>query len=369
MKAGSVAADSAAYSHSRQLARTAVAVLGDEPREVLAHRLQELTPEDWSSGYRWLETCGLELYLLDRLKSLDLVGTLPPASRLAMQRHAAANSVRMPRMFEEFVRINRKLARADIEYVNVLGFSLLPASCPDPVLRRQLSLDFIVSRRDGELCTGVIEKLGYTVKPSEHFLEFQPNNKARKVPEDLYELRGAKSLGVYLVSGDAEGAKRAPYEMLTRRHLQRWQGVDFPALDDADHFIAQAIRLFGQLGVEWNRLSFLLEFRSCMQFWRNDLSFWRQVVERAMEHPLRPVAIGTVARLAKEIFGAEIPLPIRQWAVDKVDTRVQQWAELYRWDALLAEFPGSTLQALLQDPLEGHLAAECSGASHALTNK
>jgi hypothetical protein len=356
MKAGSLSADPAASSRSLQLARTVVALFGDEAREQLAHRLHELTADDWTAGAGWLDACGLELYLHDQLISLDLLDAIPPATRAVMTRHASANAVRTPRLFEEFARINRKLARARIEYVNVLGFALLPASCPDPTLRRQLSLDFIVSRRNGEQCTELLQKFGYSVKPGEHFLEFRPKNSAEQdavsLAADIYDRRTPHSLGVYLVSGDAEGAERAPYDMLARRRLQRWQGVDFPALDDADHFIAQAIRMFGQAGIEWNRLSFLLEFRACMQFWRNDLGFWRQVIDRAMEHPLRPVAIGTAARLAREIYGGEIPLPIRQWTSDKVDARVQQWAELYGWDALLTEFPGSTLQAMLQDPLE-----------------
>ena len=108
------------------------------------------------------------------------------------------------------------------------------------------------------------------------------------------------------------------------------------------------MRMLGHVGIERSRLALLLEFKTCLHFWLHDEAFWHEVADRAQEHPLRSVAIGTVTRLAAEIFGLEIPLSIQDWVTNSVDAPIRQWSEVYGWEALLTDFPGTTLLALLE---------------------
>ena len=60
------------------------------------------------------------------------------------------------------------------------------------------------------------------------------------------------------------------------------------------------------------------------------------------------MAIGTVTRLAVEIFGSEIPLSLQDWVASRLDPKIRQWSEVYGWETLLTDFPGTTLLALLE---------------------
>jgi hypothetical protein len=84
-----------------------------------------------------------------------------------------------------------------------------------------------------------------------------------------------RSIVIYLVLGDAEGADRAPYDMLMRAsHAD----MECPALTESDRFIAQATRMLGHVGIEWSWLALLFEFKTCVHFSRYDEAFWRKVV-------------------------------------------------------------------------------------------
>jgi hypothetical protein len=341
------------FSGNKHLARAIIATFREVPQNDLYGRLVAYTQDDWARSYDWLDTSGLELYFLERLKTLGIEGAVPEDVRARMEGNFADNRVRTAKMLEEFVRINHAFLREELTYCNVKGIALAPASCPNPALRRQVNLDFIMSTSDSGRCQDVLADLGYSAHLlGEHFCEFHAKRDAPHPGMGIYRTTTPHSIGIYLVSADAQGVERAPYAMLERRRMKTWNGHAFPAPAESDHFIALSIRMLGQLGIEWTRLAFLLEFRNCIHFWLDDENFWREVTDGAQEHPLRPVAIATATRLSAEIFGGDIPVPIRGWAADKLDARIRWWSEKYSWGALLTDFPGTTLQDLLQGPVE-----------------
>lgn len=339
-------------SLTKRFAKAVVATFRGGPTQAMRERLAAFNSEDWSHSYSWLDESGLEFYLINRLRAHRMLGAVPLDARHSMEENFANNKVRTAKMFEEFVRINEALQNVQLSYCNVKGFALAPVSSPDPTLRRQLSLDFIMSTRDSRVCLEVLGELGYEPHTfHEQFCELHAQSYAFKAGVNIYQSFAQRTIRVYFVSADADGVDRAPYDMLMRRRPQTWNGYTFQAPTDSDQFIAQSIRMFGRIGVAWNRLALLLEFRTCLSFWRRDQAFWSEVTYLAQEHPLRPVAIGTASLLASKIFSDDIPPPLRKWADHKVDDRVRLWFERYGWDSLLTDFPGTTLLPMLQSPV------------------
>jgi len=70
----STRANSASNSLSRALQlREAVLLLFCDPLRIEYVRLLHLSRKEWTDLLRWLDTSGLALYFLDRLKELDLL--------------------------------------------------------------------------------------------------------------------------------------------------------------------------------------------------------------------------------------------------------------------------------------------------------
>jgi len=342
-------ADSQLSSVNKHLARAIVATFRETKRDALYRRLAAYTREDWSRSHNWLDASGLELYFLERLKTLGIEAAVPIEVRVEMEQDSANNKIRTAKLFEEFVKINEAFQREQLNYCNVTGISLVPVSCPDPALRRQFSMDFMMAGYDSSRCESLLVKLGYVAHASVGGLrEFRPSSDVGRFDTDIYRSIAERSIVVYFLSDDAVGTERAPFEMLMRRRMQKWDGYRFPALTECDHFIAQAIRMLGHVGIERERLALLLELKTSICFWLHDAAFWREVADRAQEHPLRSVAIGTVTRLAVEIFGSEIPLSLQDWVASRLDPKIRQWSEVYGWETLLTDFPGTTLLALLE---------------------
>ncbi len=336
-------------SVNKHLARAIVAAFREAKRGALYRRLAAYTREDWNCTHNWLDASGLELYFLERLKTLEIEDAVPIEVRVQMEQNFADNKIRTAKLFEEFVRINQAFQYEQLNYCNVTGTSLVPVSCPDPALRRQFSMDFMMAGYDASRCENLLVKLGYIAYISgDRSHEFRPSSEDRHFDKNIYGSIAERSIVIYFLSHDAVGTERAPFDMLMRRRTQTWDGYRFPALTECDHFIAQAIRILGHVGIEWSRLALLLEFKTCLHFWLHDETFWREVADRAQEHPLRSVAIGTVTRLAAEIFGLETPLSIQDWATKSVEPQIHQWSEVYGWEALLTDFPGTTLLELFE---------------------
>jgi hypothetical protein len=202
---------------------------------------------EWVRSSRWLDSSGLALYFLDRLKALGIAHVLPPFVSEHLENNQTANKQRIANLFAGFVAINHSFQRANIAYFNVKGFTLVPVSCPDPVLRTQMNLDFVMSGKDAALCYKALAELGYSlVSYSEHMLEFAKD--ALKAPHlpNIYETTAPRAVKVYVVS-PREGSHAAAYRQLLQRQSRTWNGVTFPVVYDSDSFINQSLHIFGRI--------------------------------------------------------------------------------------------------------------------------
>jgi Uncharacterised nucleotidyltransferase len=335
---------------NQHLAALIVAVFREDQCGSIHRELSEFTVEDWQQSYRWLDGSGLEIYLLDRLKTLGAEGAIPTKTRLRMERNCADNRSRMDAMFEEFMRIDQTMQRAELDYCNVKGFALAPWFCPAPELRRQMSIDFIVERASSAECAELLRQRGYFPHGiGEHLWEYRADTGKSQPGIGLYESHSDRSIRIYLVSADTAGAERAPYNMLLRQQLHTWRGYTFPVPRPSEHFIALAIRMLGHFEIEWNRLAFLLEFKRFLDLYRHDDAFWSDVLELARKYPIRSIAVGTVTLAATQIFGGVPPQQLQAWTDDKIDGHIRRWSETHGWETLVAKSPGMSLHGMRND--------------------
>jgi len=306
---------------------------------------------EWVRNYRWLDSSGIALYFLDRLKTLDIAHVLPVSILEHLEKNQVANKKRIANLFAEFVAINHKFQRANIVYFNVKGFASVPVSCPDPVLRAQINLDFVMSASDAVACSKALAELGYSlVSYSEHVWEFEVEAPEALRPLNIYEITPSRIVKIYVVS-PGDDSHREAYQQLLHRQSQTWNGITFPVASDSDAFINQSIHIFGRVCSEWSRLSWLLEYKACVDFRRDDATFLRNVQQNAQNNPDRVIAIGVALSLIKTILGAIIPPSLEEWTILKLDGSINLWIRHYGEEVLLANYPGTKRYLYLRDLL------------------
>jgi hypothetical protein len=85
----------------RHLAKAVIATLGEVYQPTLFERLAAFSSHDWSDSREWLDISGLELYLLERIKTLGIEGAVPVGVLAGMERNHADNKIRTASLFEE----------------------------------------------------------------------------------------------------------------------------------------------------------------------------------------------------------------------------------------------------------------------------
>jgi hypothetical protein len=246
----------------------------------------------------------------------------------------------------EFACINREFQRAGVRYANLKGFTLVPEYCPDPSLRCQLDLDFVMCGSDAPACRDILNDFGY-VESGEHnnVLEFTAGMEKICSIEDLYKPRIQRAVEVHFVP---ESQNTSPSsDPLARIQNQVWNGVVFPALSDADKFLWQARHLSRHVKSEWTRISWLLEFRTFVVAHRDEAEFWQRVRQQATGSDEDAVAVGLAVWLATAALGEFAPPALTSWSSDVLPKPTRVWLECYGKRVLLADFPGTKLYLLL----------------------
>jgi hypothetical protein len=343
-------AETSAVLMSNMLKRAVLNTFRAKTTDELAACLSVFGRREWISNYRWLDSSGIALYFLDRLKALDIAHILPVSVLEHLEKNQAANKKRIANLFAEFVAINRKFQLANIIYFNVKGFASVPIACPDPVLRVQINLDFVISASDAASCYKALAELSYSlISYSEDVWEFGVGAEALR-SLDIYEITPPRTVKIYVVS-PGKDSHRTAYQQLLRIQSQTWNGFTFPVASDSDAFINQSIHIFGRICSEWTRLSWLLEYKACVDFRRDDATFLRNVQQGAQNNPDRVIAIGVALSLIKMILGAVIPPSLEEWTILKLDGSINLWIRHYGEEALLAGYPGTKRYLYLRDVL------------------
>jgi hypothetical protein len=336
----------------RRLAEAVIATFGEtERRDVLARRLDCLRLRDWRRGLHWLDASGLALYFRKQIGIAGLEECVTPEILKVLDYRMACNKQRTNELFKEFAAINSAFQKAGLQYINLKGFTLVPDYCPDPSLRCQFDLDFMLSPSDLNRSKDILKTFGFVVTGThKNVVEFKAGISQIPSIHDLYTARSQRSVEVH-VFPERQAASGSDNGPLSRQQKRIWNRVAFPALSEVDMFLAQANHLFRHLKSEWTRLSWLLEFRTFVNSRSRDTQFWQNVRNQTAANDEDALAVGIAVLLVTEAFGQFGPPELVGWSVDAVDRSVQLWLERYGRTVLLSDFPGTKLYLLLDREL------------------
>lgn len=322
-----------------------------ESAEQTTKRLAVFNQKDWERTHPWLIASGMTLYFLDRLQSLNIENVLPAAIITKFRQNLADNRQRHDSMLAEFIAINQAFTQAGATYANAKGFTLSPGYCPDPVLRNQLDLDFLVHEKDLDSCRDVLTSMGYVQSvATASAWEFKSRSSVMIRTEDHYKPSPQKRVELHFAR--AASPRRAMVDaQLSMTTLRAWHGYSFPVFAPEDQFLIQALHILSHLRSPCTRLSWLLEYNRFVSSHEHDWALWESVHKRAQATREAYIAIGLSTLLSRQLFGGRVSAQLNEWTLDRLPPNVKLWAQSYGRSACLSKFPGTKLYLLLDAEL------------------
>jgi len=331
------------------LVREAVLLAFCDPLPSDCERLLGLSPKEWHSLLRWLDTAGLALYFLDRLEELGLIESVPPQVLARLRQNLADNTERIGSLITESATIQHRFQSAGLSYCVVKGFSLWPLSVPKIELRSQLDLDFLVSEESSTEAQRILEELGFRViRIIGRTMELRAGEERTSNPGDLY--RAGLSRTVELHTEQVRPGR--PSRLAHARNLS-FHGISMPVLRPTDLFLGQGMHLYKNLLCsQFSRVAHLMEFRHHVIARRGDEGFWKELEQQVREDRAACVGLGAATLLIARVMGPFAPEAFTRWTVDQLPATAGLWADLFAHRTVLASFPGSKLYTLLQKELQ-----------------
>jgi len=292
---------------------------------------------DWQRTFKWLDRSGLTLYLLQRLKSINATQLLPPPVLTRFEQNLADNRRRVDYLASEFRSLNERFDHAGLKYAAIKGFSLVPAYCPNAVLRAPSDLDYLVEHKSLPVAQRVLEEAGYCLQRFSD-IEFKygrPSSKIPTVSDDPFSRETEPSVDLHLTFWNWK-LNRVPLNepefRLDQTIEHDWQGLPFPVLNDDDAFVLQILHIFQHTLEGWVKLSSLLEMGYFLKARRSHTHFWNRVNVRVGEVPYLAEFAAVVMGLAKRAFAAPMPLVAAKWT-QCVRPSARLWLQNYgrRW--------------------------------------
>lgn len=336
-------------NRSFQLREAALMVFRD-PVPAEFTRLLHLSPEEWQPLVRWLDTSGLALYFIDRVKALNRLDTIPEPILDRLRKNLADNSRRMDGMIAESVAIQRRFQDAGLSYAVLKGFSLWPISVQKLELRSQIDHDFLVAEEHAIEARRILEVTGYRLTAiagkGGRSWEFESSETCAPSLNNLYKSGMRRSADLHIEIVDDCGTSR-----LSRTHPVFFHGVNMPVLSPVDLFLGQGLHVYQHVCCEFVRAAHLLEFYRHIVARRHDGVFWSRLRERVADDPVTCVRLGMVILLISRVMGRFAPEELTRWTVGRLPSTATLWVERYGLRTALASFPGSKLYLLLQEEM------------------
>jgi hypothetical protein len=332
---------------NRELAEAVVGCLrlGGEAPDVSV--LKHFKARDWQRTFPWLDRSGLTLYLLRCLHDLGATELLPPAILTRFEGNAAENRRRLDYIAKEFASINERFRRAGVNFAVIKGFSLVPAFCPDAVLRAPSDLDYLVETESFCAAQRALEEEGYCLQ---HFsdIEFKFGRPSSRIPtlsDDPYSRETEPLVELHLAFWNKETTYlplNEPEFRVEQTTSHDWQGLRFPVLKEEDAFVLQMLHVFQHTLESWMKLCWLLEIGYFLKARASDTQFWDRVNVCMQEAPCLVEFAAVVTGLVGRVFTAPMPPIADHWAQCLRPT-ARLWLENYGWEWVIEDHPYDNL--------------------------
>jgi hypothetical protein len=314
--------------------------------------LSRFTVADWQRTEFWLDASGLALYFIRRIESLGIEEAVNTALTLRLRSKLDKNQNKTSVMMEEFVALNNIFQANGLQYANLKGFTLSPDSCPDPTLRHQLDLDFLLAPRHRETCREILVARGYSlVAMTPQTWEFKTRSSQASSINGHYDATQRLCVELHFTPDSTDVQQEQHDARLDRLGTWTCKNGTFPALSPADQLVGQALHILSHLRGEHSRPSWFLEFRHHVLLHQGDDAFWLQVRLLAQTHQHGATALGISILIASDLFGAFSSPSLDEWTTDTLSIGVRLWCKQYGRQAVLADFPGTKLFLLLEKEL------------------
>ena len=325
-----------------------------------------LFPErEWYRVLPWLDESGLGLYLLRRLDDSHTLAALPPTVRNQLQQNLAVNQRRLSVMKTEFDSLNRCFSAANVEYVVLKGFALIPEYCPDASLRSQYDYDFLVHQGSASAARHSLRAQGYSLKVKNPGFKKENESlfaaEALTIPpadESFYSPSIPRAVELHLSLWESNGDMirvETPADVLNRKRLANCEGLYFPVLSEEDSLVLQVLHAFQHMINFWCRPSCFLEIAHFLSGRQNDADFWERFRLRVKDCRQLPHMVGMVFSMAQLLFLAPLRPGVAAWTTGALPAVLSLWVERYGREWSLARFPGSKLslfvhRAFIEEP-------------------
>ncbi|MGA8633087.1 MAG: nucleotidyltransferase family protein [Terracidiphilus sp.] len=310
--------------------------------------LRSLTPGQWRRLLSWLDLSGLALYFFDRIAKSRCAGDLPDEVFSSLERRLNENAQRTRSMIAESIAIQRECQRAGLCYAVVKGLSLWPNSVPNPELRLQFDLDYLLADEDMREAQDILIRLGYRPRASsESCWKFVRNERPCLTLKDVYKDTGSWAVELHDVPGGF--AQTSQFMNMQWREIF---GLSMPTLSPVDVFLRQGLHAYKDVCSQFIRVALLVEFYRHVLFYRDNTAFWTALHREANEKSREVLALGVVTLLTTQVIREFAPEALTHWTVDRLPRPARLWVTMYGKRAVLGSFPGSKLYRLLTRELE-----------------
>ena len=325
--------------------RAAVVALFREQDTGSAEMLRTLSRREWKSLLHWLDTSGLALYLLDRLRELDLLNALPSAIQQRLQQNLHDNTERTLALAEECCAIQKDFDAAGVSCAVLKGISLWPHAVPRLELRSQLDLDFLVAAADASTAQRLLKLRGYQLQAiSGRSWEFKTPYAGVITLADLYCPSPLRMVELHLEEPGAGLLSRCEHHTLRE--------VSVPVLPAAELFLGQALHLYKHLSRDLLRCSHLVELYRHLLARSDDFAFWARVETLCAAQPGTAVRLGLALEFVSQLMEPScVPIAVRPWTLAQVPPAARVWVQRYGARVMTAGFPGTKLHLLLQEAM------------------